>query len=265
MCRPPSRSRFTCSRAREVRFPATNRTSCVRSPTARAAPRPTLGPIDANPPITSTAITFSTLDGAELGGDLFARADGDVAPTAGVVVAHPHPQYGGDRFHPVVDAIARRAARSGFSALRFDFRSDFDDGRGERLDVVAAADRLRAELGDDAPIVLAGYSFGAAMALSATTGESPVEAAALALVAPPFAMFGDPPAPGHGGPTLTLAPERDQFGPPDAVRSVVDGWPDGITSATAVEVIDGADHFLMGAAADVGERVVDWIGTVISR
>ncbi|MEM8747204.1 MAG: alpha/beta family hydrolase [Actinomycetota bacterium] len=216
-------------------------------------------------PITSTAITFSTLDGAELRGDLIAPADLDVAHVAGVVVTHPHPQYGGDRFHPVVDAIARRAATAGLAALRFDFRSDFDDGRGERLDVLAAADRLRAEVADDAPIVLAGYSFGAAMALSATTGESPVDAAALALVAPPFAMFGEPPAPGHGGPTLALVPERDQFGPPDAVRAVVDGWADGIGSSTTVEVVDDADHFLMGAAADVGERVVDWIVTAISR
>ena len=78
-------------------------------------------------------------------------------------------------------------------------------------------------------------------------------------------MFGEPPAPGHGGPPLALAPERDQFGPPDTVRAVVDGWPDGIGSSTTVEVVDGADHFLMGAAADVGERVVDWIVTAISR
>lgn len=181
-----------------------------------------------------------------------------------MVVAHPHPQYGGDRFHPVVDAIARRAAASGIAALRFDFRVDFDDGRGERLDVIAAADRLRTELAHDAPLALAGYSFGAAMVLSATTGDAPVDAAALALVAPPFAMSVGPPTPGHDGPTLALAPERDQFGPPDAVRAVVDDWPDTITAQTTVEVVEGADHFLMGAAADVGARVVDWLGAVLS-
>ena len=42
--------------------------------------------------------------------------------TGGVVVCHPHPQYGGDMDNPVVVTAARAAARAGLATLRFNFR-----------------------------------------------------------------------------------------------------------------------------------------------
>lgn len=199
-------------------------------------------------------MTFEARDGASLDGDLIAPPSG-VEVRGTVVVCHPHPQYGGNRHHPVVDSVSTTAACSGFVALRFDFRRAFDDGRGERLDVLAAIERVRLEH-VDGPTALIGYSFGAVMALAATTGDDASEPAviALGLIAPPLTMSGATSPPGHHGPTLVLVPERDQFGPPDTTGPAVDEWPD-----TEFGVVEGADHFLMGSASDVARRIIAWL------
>jgi len=96
-------------------------------------------------------------------------------PAPGIVVCHPHPMYGGDMHNNVVDAICETAAGNGIAALRFNFRGaggsegSYDNGIGEQDDVRAALAYLR-ELPevDGERIALAGYSFGAAIALQAT-------------------------------------------------------------------------------------------------
>src|SRR5438093_5275897 len=92
----------------------------------------------------------------------------------GVVVCHPHPMYGGDMHNNVVDAVCETAVTEGIAALRFNFRGigasegRYDNGVGEQDDVRAALAYLR-ELPevDSARVALAGYSFGAAVALQA--------------------------------------------------------------------------------------------------
>ena len=95
-------------------------------------------------------------------------------PAPGIVVCHPHPMYGGDMHNNVVDAVCQTAAADGIVALRFNFRGaggsegTYDNGVGEQDDVGAALAYLR-ELPevDGARVALAGYSFGAAIALQA--------------------------------------------------------------------------------------------------
>src|SRR6266540_978811 len=93
-------------------------------------------------------------------------------PAPGIVVCHPHPMYGGDMHNNVVDAICDTAVAEGIAALRFNFRGAgasegrYDNGVGEQDDVRAALTYLRGlpEV-DSARVALAGYSFGAAVAL----------------------------------------------------------------------------------------------------
>ena len=86
-------------------------------------------------------------------------------PPGAVVLAHPHPLYGGTLHNPVVFRADRELNRAGLTTLRFNFRgvegSDgfHDDGRGEIGDVAAAALWLRA-LVPGKPLILVGYSFG---------------------------------------------------------------------------------------------------------
>jgi uncharacterized protein len=190
-----------------------------------------------------TSLTLHTSDGQRLAADL-AEPDGDVR--GGVVLCHPHPLYGGDRFHPVVDALFRALPAAGFRAVRFDFRSAHDGGVAERLDVVAALDLVAGDEAAPMPLFVAGYSFGAVVALA--TDDQRI--AGVVAIAPPLT----PEVPVHAGPALVLSARHDQFFPPDRAATVTAGWPD-----TTLDVIEGTDHFLVGAAAAVAERTVAWL------
>ena len=79
------------------------------------------------------------------------------------VVAHPHPLFGGTMDNKVVQTLARACVTAGWECLRFNFRGVgssegvYDEGRGETQDLVALVEQLA----PDAPLVLAGFSFGA--------------------------------------------------------------------------------------------------------
>ncbi len=88
---------------------------------------------------------------------------------AGVVLAHPHPTYGGNMHASVTHALFETLPRHGIATLRFNFRGvgssggEHDLGLGERLDIVAAIELLSMFV--DGPLVLSGYSFGADVSL----------------------------------------------------------------------------------------------------
>lgn len=193
-------------------------------------------------------VPLTTLDGLQLEADLALQAD----PVAAGVVCHPHPQHGGDRFNSVVDAVFHALAARRVLAVRFDFRGvndsqgSFDHGVGERLDVAAAIDVLT-HLRPDVPLWVVGYSFGAMVALDVV---HPAVHGWVA-VAPPLAMAPTPRLAGTDHrPKHVLVPRHDQFGPPDAVLPVLDTWPN-----TTVDIVESADHFLLGHTAEVGAVV----------
>jgi uncharacterized protein len=165
----------------------------------------------------------------------------------GVVVLHPHPDYGGDRFNPVVDAIFSAVTAAGCAAVRFDFSSS---------DVVAASDESRdalTRLPGDVPIAVAGYSFGAGVATQILDRRI----TRWVLVAPPLTSLDldlDAIA-SDQRPKHLLAPVHDQFCPPPDARAATDRW-----AATTVEPIEGADHFLAGATTRVADRTLELIG-----
>jgi uncharacterized protein len=197
-----------------------------------------------------TSVQLTTADSHVLTADLALPIGGDDIHGA-VVLCHPHPQYGGNRFNTVVDALFDALPIAGYAALRFDFRQEFGGGVDERLDVVAALDHLDSiEQLDGAPRSVVGYSFGAAVALNTTDRRI----SAIGAIAPPLAMTDahDP-----GVPVLVLTPRHDQFSPPGTTEPIVRRWP-----ASQFDVIEGADHFLAGHTAGVAERVVAWLDSV---
>jgi hypothetical protein len=194
-------------------------------------------------PTPTVPVALRTGDGVALTGDLALAAG---AAKGAALVCHPHPQFGGNRFDIVVEALFGALVAAGWHALRFDFRAEHDGGVAERLDVVAAVDHL-CEIVDDVPIVATGYSFGAAVMLSTTHPRL----AARVAVAPPLRHM---PIGTPAEPTLVIAPAHDQFTPPDDVHATVAGWPHA-----SVALVDGADHFLQGRTAVVGRLAVDWL------
>lgn len=187
-------------------------------------------------------ITLRTSDGHSLAADVI-----DTEDQRGVaVVCHPHPLYGGNRFNPIVEAVFTALPTVGLTTVRFDFRADHDHGVAERLDVLAAIDSIAL---DGAPVVLAGYSFGAFVALA--TRDARITA--LVAIAPPLTE----PAPAPGVRSLVLSPEHDQFCPYTRARELTSTWAD-----TTVEAVVGADHFLAGRAADVAARAAAWLSSM---
>jgi len=202
------------------------------------------------------AVTLNAPDGAALEGEL-TRAPG--APSAGMVLCHPHPQYGGSMRSIVIGALFEALPPSGVTCLRFNFRGVegsggvYDEGRAERGDVATAVDRLATELGDTVPLVLAGWSFGADMALSV---RDPAVSAWFA-VAPPFhftieldELARDP------RPKLFALAEHDEVRPAGETRAIVEGW-----DSTAVEVVAGASHFFVGRT----DRLVELARAFVAR
>jgi len=94
------------------------------------------------------------------------------APSALLVVCHPHPLHGGTMDNKVVQTIARAGLQLGWRVLRFNFRGvggsagAWDEGRGEVDDALAviAAGRAGAP---GLPLMLAGFSFGGYVATAA--------------------------------------------------------------------------------------------------
>ncbi|MFP4248719.1 MAG: alpha/beta hydrolase [Armatimonadota bacterium] len=128
-------------------------------------------------PATSDPVTFAAAgeDAPTLQGELCvpSRPDADFA-VPGVVVCHPDPAMGGTMDNPVVLEIRDHLLTLGIAALRFNFRgtgqSEGEHGEGltEPLDVRGALAFLRAqEAVDGERVALAGYSFGAKMAMKA--------------------------------------------------------------------------------------------------
>jgi len=188
-----------------------------------------------------------TSDGVRLAADLVVPAGARGA----AVLLHPHPRFGGNRLNAVVAALFRALPEADIAALRFDFRAGAGGEGGdlaeERLDTLAALDVLAAHV-PGVPLFVVGYSFGAAVGL----GVDHAAVTARVAIAPPLAVMAV--APASPRPTLVLVPAFDQFSPPPATQPIVAGWPDA-----TVEVIDGADHFLVGRAAAAADRATAWL------
>ena len=96
----------------------------------------------------------------------------EAAPNAPIaMILHPLPQLGGTMNHPIVYRLYHHFAARGFSVLRFNFRGvgrsqgAFDQGIGELADAAGALDWLESLTGDVRQCWVAGYSFGAWIAM----------------------------------------------------------------------------------------------------
>ena len=185
----------------------------------------------------------------------------------GCVICHPHPLFGGAMSNKVVYTLASTASKAGLVSLRFNFRGGgqsagpHDEGRGETDDVVWLGEQLRALLPAGAPLLLAGFSFGAFVALRAA---SRVQAAALMSVAPPFSATraiyaeGDGPPPAPGCPWSVIHSRDDDTVAYADTSSVLARYqpPPRLTT------VDGAGHFFHGRLAEVSDCFASLIAEI---
>jgi len=188
------------------------------------------------------------------GGLRLAGALGRTAGGKGVIIAHPHPLYGGNMDNPVVLAIQQAYLQQGFTTLRFNFRGvgasegRFDNGVGERADVQAAL-AWAAGLGLT-DIDLAGYSFGAWVNAGITAG-----CRRMVMVSPPLAFMDFGPPVAIECLSLIVTGGRDEIAPPHMIDRCRTRW----NPAAAFEVIPGADHFYTGFLKTLADIVAAYI------
>lgn len=165
----------------------------------------------------------------------------------GAVICHPHPMYGGSMNNNVVEAILAAMWRRGYATVRFNFRGvgasegEYDGGEGEASDARAAVEFLAAQPDiEPGTIALAGYSFGAAIALRAGLFDSRV--ARVIAVALPVAAMDSGINSAAGKPVLLVSGDRDTYSPIPALEKTLEK----LGAAATLKVIAGADHFFGG-------------------
>ena len=177
---------------------------------------------------------------------------------AGAVLCHAHPLHGGTMHFKLLFRAAKILQREGFSVLRFHFRGigrsegSYDHGRGEADDARTAVEALARET--EGPILLGGFSFGAAVALRVGSGDERVSAMFL-MGLPVGSVEGIRAENPAGKPTLFIQGERDEFGGEEAIRDFVRRF----AEPKDLVVVPGADHFFTGKEAALEGAIAEWI------
>ncbi|MEP6635017.1 MAG: alpha/beta hydrolase [Luteimonas sp.] len=147
-------------------------------------------------------------------------AEADVAPLPLIaIVCHPLPTEGGTMRNKVVTMAARALRELGATTVRFNFRGvgqsegAYDEGNGELDDLRAVAAWVRAQR-PDTVLWLAGFSFGAYVALRGTADLQP---AMLITIAPPVGRWDFSTIVQPTCPWLVIQGDADEIVEPQAV------------------------------------------------
>lgn len=155
----------------------------------------------------------------------------------------------------VVLTLCQAALAVGAAALRFNFRGTggsegrHERGEAERLDVASAVEYLRRLPEANArQVAVAGYSFGAAVALSAGIGDL---AAVVAVSVPTMTLASSPPR--FPYPLLLASGDEDEYSDPDDLTEFAQAAGGELT------FVAGADHFWWGHEKELKEIVVAFL------
>lgn len=183
------------------------------------------------------------------------RPDADPAGVA--VVCHPHPVHGGTMQNKVTHTLARAFLGQGFAALRFNFRGvdgsegEFDEGAGELDDAIAATCWAR-DRQPDVPLWIAGFSFGAAIAVKAA---AEVSVDGLVSVAPAISRVAGNDVAQPTCPWLVIQGEVDEL--VDTEETIA--WINGLEPGPELEIFAGTGHFFHGKLVRLRETVESFI------
>lgn len=189
------------------------------------------------------------------------------APVA--LILHPHPQYGGTMNNKVVYSLYKCFKDLGFSVLRFNFRSvgrsqgTFEDGPGELSDATAALDWLRQDNPDARQCWIAGYSFGAWIALQLLMRRPDINN--FIAVSPPanekdFTFLAPCPASG-----LIIQGGIDEIVSPSIVTSLAKRLNMQRNVEVDYALIEDADHMYNNHLPDLYKVVGNYVLDVVNR
>jgi alpha/beta superfamily hydrolase len=164
-----------------------------------------------------------------------------------VVVLHPHPLYGGTMNNKITYNLYQAFVRSGFSALRFNFRGigksqgKFDDGIGELADAATALDWIQQQNMDASACWIAGFSFGAWISMQLLMRRPEING--FIAVSPPANLYDFSflsPCPTAG---LITMGDRDEVVAEEAVSKLATKLAGQKGANLEYKIIKGADHY----------------------
>lgn len=169
------------------------------------------------------------------------------------VICHPHPLMRGTLHNKVVHTLAKTFRDMGLCAVRFNFRGvgesegEYAQGIGETEDALAVLRWVKGVC-PEAAIWLAGFSFGAYVALRAAS-VWPV--AQLVTIAPPIGHFNVSDIVLPSCPWLVIQGDHDEVIDPDRVFA----WVASLQSPPQLIRMEGAGHFFHGRLIEL-RRVI---------
>lgn len=201
------------------------------------------------------SITLRSADGLTLEAELDRSEDAG----ATVVICHPHPKMGGTMNAPLLIALRDDLVSRGWNVLRFNFRgigsSEGTSSTGsEELQDAAGAVMHARSLG--VPIALAGWSFGAAVALRTSAVEEDLlgcVAIAPAIDEKPGVTEGVPSGVEPRCPVLLVVGANDELVEPQRGQA----W--ASDHGATFESMKGANHFFWAKYETLTTTVGDWL------
>ena len=197
----------------------------------------------------------------------YQHAKRDDAPVA--LLLHPHPLHGGTMNNKVVYSLYQSFVRQGFAVLRFNFRGvgrsqgRFDNGQGELSDAASALDWMQAQNPNAADCWIAGFSFGAWIAMQLMMRRP--EISGFISVAPPASMHDFSflaPCPASG---LIVHGDKDEVVPIAAVGKLAQKLGNQKNIKVDYRIVEGGDHFFTDRIDELSGHVDDYLKKALAR
>jgi alpha/beta superfamily hydrolase len=185
-----------------------------------------------------------------------------VIPRYSAIVCHPHPLGGGTMHNKVVFRVAQVLQMLGMPTLRFNFRGvghstgTYDEGRGEMDDARYALEFLSRRY-SGLPVILAGFSFGAYVALRVAAVDGRAQAM-IGLGVPARTFEGDYLQNSHK-PKLIIQGTKDELAP----YALTLEWFEHVPAPKSLVTVQGADHFFQGRLDEVQAIITSYIRDVL--
>jgi alpha/beta superfamily hydrolase len=183
------------------------------------------------------------------------------APVA--LVLHPHPLYGGTMNNKITYNLYKAFANNGYSVLRINFRGvgksqgKFDNGVGELMDITAVINWLHDQNMEATDFWIAGFSFGAWIALQTVMRRPEIEN--YILVAPPASKYDFNfivPCSASG---LIIQGEKDEITKEQDSARLAEKLSARDGAEIAYQMVPNADHFFKEQMPDFEEAVDNYI------
>jgi len=182
-------------------------------------------------------------------------------PKASVVlVLHPHPLHGGTMNSKIVYRTYKNFVENGFTSLRINFRGvgksegKFDNGEGELLDATTALNWLHDQNMEATEFWVAGFSFGAWIALQAVMRRPELEN--YVLIAPPATKYDFNfivPCTSTG---LIVQGEKDEITKEIDSQKLSEKLSARNEAEISYRVVDNADHFFIDHLVEM-DQIID--------